>query len=452
MHSIGLELIAIILLIGVNGFFALSELAVLTARKHALKRQAEEGNRRARLVVRLQADMDRFLSSIQIGITMVGILAGVFSGATMASKFAMVFARLDWLEPYARSLSIGIIVAVITFLTLLFGELVPKRIALAAPERTAKGVAPAIALVAAIFKPAVSVLTACVVACIRILGLHHVPARPISDEDIKSLVEEARLHGVFEDEERDMIYRVIRFGDRSVSSLMTPAVDVAVIDPNDEPDRILAVIHAGNFSHYPLAKRDFSRMYGVIHVKRILHAMREQWPLPLRELADEPIVVKKESRALELLRIFKREGESMALVVDAGGNVVGIVTIKDILEALVGEIREPGEAPALVRREAKGFWVFEGRALLEDVFEMLGVPPPTDHRFNRVKTLSGLVQAYQDDVSNLEKPFRIHGVEFEIISRKGVQIQRIRARAIHDDTESKEASSDEGAEEIGGSH
>ncbi len=426
--SLFFELVAIVLLIGVNGFFALSELAVLTARKHTLKRQAKAGNRRAALVVRLQSDMDRFLSAVQIGITMVGILAGVFSGATLATTLATLLGRVAWLAPYAQSVSIGLIVALITFVTLLFGELVPKRIALAYPERTAAFVAPIIAIVASVFKPAVWLLSECVAWCVRLLGMSRTPARSISDEDVKSLVEEARMRGVLEDSERDMIYRVIRFGDRSVSSLMTLACDVTVLDPSESPEQLISVIRSRNYSHYPLAKHDLSRIYGVVHTKQLLDVMINHTPFTLRELADEPIVVKKESRALELLELFKREGESMALVVDDLGEVVGIVTAKDILEALVGEIREPGEAPAAVYHEPGGAWIFEGSMLLEDAFEKLGVPPPTDHLFNRAKTVSGLILAYQDEEPTVGKIIEIHGVKFEILSRKGVQIKRIRAQ------------------------
>jgi putative hemolysin len=423
MLTLVLELGVIALLIAVNGIFSMSEIAVLTSKRHQLEQDARKGSARAGMVLELAGRPERFMSAVQVGITLIGILTGVFSGATISELLAArIAAATSLTADVSEGLAVALTVTGITYLTLIFGELLPKRIALSSPNAAAKAIAPVIRLVQAAAGPVVAVVSHNVLFLSRKLGIGD-EGNPFTDDDVRSVIEEARLRGVIEAQEKDMLHRVMRFADLRVSAVMTHRSRIAHLDLADGQERNLETMRAANHSNYTVVDGSPDNLVGFVSVKDLIGLRPDGQGL--RSVLQEPIFVQESFSAMSLLRAFRETANKVAIVVDEYGGIQGLVTPTDILESLVGEIRDdPLDHPDILERE-DGSYLVDAHAPLYDLFERLGIDVHEDREVQSFNTVSGFVVHHLDGAPAESDSFVHKGFRFEIVDMDGQRVDKI---------------------------
>jgi putative hemolysin len=394
LDSIGLEAVLILILVIANGLFSMSEMAVVAARKSSLQQRAEQGSRRARIALDLSQNPDQFLSTIQIGITVIGTLAGAFGGLTIAEKLAAYLGRFPQIAAYAEGIGFGIVVVIISYLSLIIGELVPKRVALTSPERIASAVAPLMQKISRVASPVVRFLSWSTNLVFRLIPIKHSDEGAVTEEEIKSLIEQGTQAGIVKESEQDMVEGVFGLGDRRVIELMTSRLRVVWLEVSDTLDEILRTVRASQFSRFPVCEGSLDHVIGIVHVKDILPATAGLDGLDLRKIVREPLFVPETVNALKLLEMFRMTGAEAALVVDEHGGVEGLVTMADIIKAIVGALPEGGKALAqrAVQRDDCS-WLVDGLLPISELEELIGKREidPQDGSFT---TVGGLVMAH----------------------------------------------------------
>jgi putative hemolysin len=423
-----IELAIVIVLILVNGLLALAELAVVSSRRARLQALVDReviGSRRA---LALASNPGRFLSTVQVGITLVGVLSGAFSGATLGLHLAEWFAHLGLPTGVAEVVGVGLVVAVITYFSLVIGELVPKQIALRNPEKIAVRVAPAMTAVARIASPVVSFLDISGRAVLRALGYKAQPGHRVTDEEIRSLMAEAETAGVIEPGERAMIAGVMRLGDRPVRAVMTPRREVDMLDLSADPDDIRRTIVESVHSRLPAHAGTPEEMLGVVQAKDLLDAyLREQRP-DLRAQVRPAPNVPDTADALDVLDVIKASPVHMALVHDEYGQFEGVVTNANILEAIVGDFRtdEGPVEPEAVQRD-DGSWLIAGSMPADEMAERLSIALPPERSYH---TAAGFVLSQLGHLPDIGESFDSQGWRFEVVDLDGRRIDKILARRI----------------------
>lgn len=418
------ESLLIFALLLLNGFFAMAELAVVSARRARLQPFADRGHRGAQVALYLAKQPGRFLSTVQIGITLIGILAGAFGGATLARELGHVFAAWPSLAPHSEMLAFGLVVTVITYLSLIIGELVPKQLALKRAERIAMLVARPMATLAWLAAPLVSLLEMSTRLGLRLLGVSAAAGQTVSDEEIKSLIAEAADAGVVERAEQQMISGVMRFADRSIQKLMTPRPNIIWLDLADDPEAIKRTLQESTYSRFPVARGNIDEVLGIVQVRDMLNQSLAGEALDLERLLREPLIVAETAKALRVLEILKESPLHMALIVDEYGSVQGLITATDILEAIVGELNEPGSADeaAIVARE-DGSWLIDGGLPVDELQALLKLRelPDKEH----IHTLAGLVLDQLTHVPVAGEHFEFDGYRFEVVDMDGLRIDKV---------------------------
>jgi putative hemolysin len=421
-----LESLAILGLILVNGFFALSEMALVAARKTRLKAMAEQGSRRAGIALQLKAKPDKFLSTAQIGITLVAILTGAVGGATIAGRLQERLASIPALEPYSGPLSLVLVVIPIAYLSIIVGELVPKKLAVGYPEKMSRLTAPVMHLFMRLAMPAVRVLSGSTRAVVRILRITPPKEPEVTEEDIRGLIREAVIHGELEHAEREILERVFRLDDLQVGSLMTHHSRIVWLDPDDPREVNLEKLIGHPHSRFPVARKDPFRVLGVVKAKEVLGAYLMGNANGLEDHLHKLETVPHTMRVLRLLELFRKKDQMhFALVVDELDTPRGVVTFNDILEAMVGDIPTPQAypEPAAVRRE-DGSWLLDGMMDLEEVRAALGLNRQMSDEEPGYGTLAGFVLAHGGEPA-IGKHFDWGGYRFEIVDMDGRRIDRI---------------------------
>jgi putative hemolysin len=417
------EIAIVVVLIVLNGLLALSELAVVSSRPGRLKVLVQQGAHGSRRAVALAADPGRFLSTVQAGITLIGVVAGAFSGATLAGRLSGWLIEQGLSERVAEPLAYGSVVTLITYLSLIIGELVPKQIALRNPERVACLVAPAMTWLSRIASPLVTLLDLSGKAILTLLGQRSVPAARVTDEEIRSLVAEAESAGVLEPEERAMITRVMRLADRPVRAVMTPRHDVDMIDLADDDETNRRRIMETGHSRLPVYEGADDVVLGVIQAKDLLDRCLENTPLNIRDAMRPAPVVPDTMDTLEVVALLKSSPVHMGLVHDEYGHFEGIVTSADILEAIVGEFRhEEGVTEPNVVRRADGTYLVSGSMSADELAERFGIPLPQDRSYH---TVAGLALAGFGKLPETGDTVRMHGWQFEVVDMDGRRIDKI---------------------------
>lgn len=422
------EIIVTLLLILLNGVFSMSETAFVSARKARLQQRADSGDANAQAALELMDAPNRFLSTVQIGITLIGILAGAFGGATIALSLSAYLGRIPWLAPYAETLSLAIVVALITYLSLVIGELVPKRIALNAPERIATAVVRPMRLLSLLASPLITFLSISTEAVLRLLRVRPSSEPPVTEEEITNLIEQGRLAGVFEETEQDLVERVFRLGDRRVSALMTPRVDISWIDIDDPLDQIQQRIIQSARTRFPVCQGILDNVLGIVHVRDLYVQLASGQPLDLRALIRPALFVPDSTRAFSLLERFKQTGSSIALIVQEYGEIEGVITLTDLLEALVGDLpaaNEPTEQEAVQRED--GSWLLDGALSLEELQDLLGVEYLPDEDSRSYETLGGLVMHQLGRIPVVPDSFEWAGWRFEVMDMDGRRVDKVLA-------------------------
>ncbi len=416
------DILVIAVLIVLNGFFAMSELAVMSSRRARLEHMADEKVRGARTALQLLDDPTRLLSATQIGITLVGVFAGAYSGATLAEPLSTL---LTGFGHYAYPVSLAVVVVAITYLSLVVGELVPKRVAFNNPERVAASVAPFMARLSVAGAPVIFILRLSTDALVKLLRIPDRPDNPVTEEEVKRLIAEGTRTGVFHVAERDMIDGVLRLADRSVKSIMTPRVEVDWIDLDDPPETIRREIAESGHSRYPAGRRGLDELAGIIHTKHLLDRVATGGGFDVTASLRSPLVVHEATPVLRLLEMFRENPLHMAVVVDEYGVLEGIVTPTDILTAIAGELPEDLtdiEEPSAVARD-DGSWLMDGMLGIHEVERIL---VRKDMRGDEdFETLAGFVLARLARIPQVGDRFEWDGLKFEIVDMDGRRIDRV---------------------------
>src|SRR5918996_6000406 len=419
-----LILLALVLL---NGYFAMAELAVVSARPPRLEALArQKASRAARQALALARDPGRVLSTVQIGITLIGISAGAFGAARLAEPLAQVLARVPALAPVSAQIAYSLVVILITYLSLIVGELVPKHLALRAPERIAALVAPPIDLLSRISTPAVWLLDRSSRFVLRLLGSETQPPETVTEEEVRMLIAEGTRTGVFHRQEQDMIGRVLRLADRPVGAIMSPRVGLVWLDVEKAPAKIARIIRESGHSRFLDGKGSLDDLLGVVHVRSLLEACLAGQPLDLRAALRPVLVVHDSMAVLRVLEALRQARVSMALVVDEYGEVEGVVTAEDVLEAVVGDMpeRRLGEEPAIVERE-DGSLLMDGMLAIDEVKLALGFDSLPDEK--TYHTLAGFILAQLGRVPEEGQSVAYGGWRFEVVDMDGRRIDKILA-------------------------
>lgn len=428
-----LELLIVIALIILNAFFALSEMALMTSRKLKLKQMAQD-SRGARVALHLAEHPDNLLSTVQVGITGLGILTGMFGGDAIGAIIA------DWLAGFWPSAPryttlIGSITAVtlITAGSVIFGELIPKRLALTNAETIASVVAIPLDWLSRIARPVVFVLGAINRAVLRLLGIRDDNRGAVTEEEIRLLVTESHEQGVIDVDERNMMNRVLRLGDRTADSLMTPRKKIVWLDTAASYEDNLKVMRESQFSRFPVYRAGDQDVVGVLEVKSLLDRFADRSPEIFRNLR-EPLFVSESTHAMKLLEIFREEQQSLALVVDEYGEIQGLVTISDLMGAVVGRLQaaENTEEDALVVMRDDGSLLVDGSLPNDDLRELLGgVNLPDDDEYN---TIAGLVIEHFGRIPHVGESFELDGWRFEVVDLDGARVDKLLLQRLPEET------------------
>ncbi|HPF73054.1 MAG: HlyC/CorC family transporter [Rhodanobacteraceae bacterium] len=426
------QLLIVLLLMLFNAFFAMSEMAVLTSRKIKLKQMAES-SRRARKALHLAEHPESFLSAVQLWITLLSLLTGYFGGESMGERIAEPLAHVDWLAPYADQIGFVSGFLLMLFLFGLIGELVPKRIGTLHPEPIAAAVAYPMDFFAKLAKPFVLALSFCTRAILRLIGLRPPDASQVSEEEIRLLVSESHEQGVIDDDERNMMNRVLRLGDRTAESLMTPRIRVTWLDAEAPVEENLQVMRETPYSRYPVYRGSDQEVLGVLEAKALAGRIGKEIP-DLFAVMKPPLFVSESTRAMSLLEIFRDEVQTLALVVDEYGDIQGLVTVNDLLSAVIGRLQHAREhsAEAQVVDRPDGSYLLDGGVSTEDLQELLNLsstPEDEEHDYN---TVAGLVIAHFGRIPNTGEWLDWAGWRFEVVDLDGARIDKLLVSPIPD--------------------
>ena len=424
--SIGTEILIIALLIVANGVFAMSEMAVITSRKSRLEDWVKKGNSRAKVALDLALSPNRFLSSVQIGITLVGILAGAFAGRSVAEAVADQLRSVPTLGIYNREIGLGLVVLTITYLTLVIGELVPKRLAMRHPEAIASWMAVPLLLFSKMTAPMVHLLSISTDFVCRLFGKPQAAEPPVTEEEIRTLVQQGTEAGVFEEEAEEMVEAVLRLGDKTARSLMTPRTQIAWLDLNSDMEQIRKSIFESGRSRFPVAAGSLDNVTGVVQAKDLLAHILAGKAIDLTALIQQPLFVPRTITALELLESFKKTNKHIALVVDEYGGIEGLLTHHDILEAIAGDIpvgERPSDPKAVQRHD--GSWLLDGMLSVDEFKEIFHIETLPGEKRDAYQTLGGFVFNQMGRVPTVAESFEWRGLRFEIVDMDGKRIDKV---------------------------
>ena len=426
MLGVSLQIAVIVALTLLNGLFAMSETALISSRKARLRQRAEEGDKGARAALELADSPTRFLSTVQIGISLIGVLSGAFGGAALAVPLAEALRGVPALAPYAGPLSFGAVVVAITYLSLIIGELVPKRLALNGAEAAISRVAGPMRLISAITSPAVWFLSASTEGVLKLLGVRQTGTPAVSEQELEILMEEGARAGVFEEEERDLVQRALRLDDRPVRELMTPRPNVVWLDADDPPEDVRRQAQAAGHSFFPVARGDLDDLLGIASVKEAWGRQVPGKPADLLGSLQRSPLVAEGAPVTDALEAFKRSGLPISLVIDERGHIEGLVTLTDVLEALIGEVPdedEPAEEP-IVRREDDSLLV-DGLLGANELRGHLGLGALPREEEADYHTVGGLVMDNLGRVPAAGDRFEWDGHTFEVLDMDGRRVDKV---------------------------
>ncbi len=430
MSDVIFEIVIIFALIVVNGVLAMSEIAIVSARKARLLSRAEEGDHRARAALELANHPNRFLSTVQIGITLVGIFAGAYGGANVSDQLALALRTYGPLEPYADALALGLVVMSITFLSLIVGELVPKRIGMHSPERIASAMARPMRILSIVMAPLVHLLGMTTDFVLHLLRLKTYAEEPVTEEEVSLLIEQGTRAGVFAEEEQDLVERVFRFADQTAGELMTPRVEIVALDVQDPVEINRQKLGGQTHARFIVCEGGLDNVLGFIHVKDILAQSLQAEHVDILAVLRHPHFLPDSVSALRVLELFRSSGVHLALVVDEYGGIAGLVTLDDILEAIVGDIPWVGETaePAIIGRE-DGSYLVDGMLLIDefkDAFDIKSLPNEDNGSF---RTLGGFVVTHLGRIPSVAEAFDWDRFHIEVVDMDGNRVDKVMIRA-----------------------
>lgn len=425
-----MDILIILGLILINGIFAMSEIAIVTSKRIRLQKLSENGSRGAKAALDLSDSPSRFLSTIQVGITLIGIFNGAFGEASLVERLTPEVALIPVVGMYAREIALAVVVVGITFGSLILGELVPKRIAMQYPEIVASVVAAPMLWLSRLMGPFVRILTATTEFILRILGMHHKKDDSMTEEEIAGMIREGTDAGLFEKTEHDIVSRALRLDDQRVAALMTPRLDVHFIDLEDSIEINLAKIADSSYNRFPVCRGDISRIIGIVHAGSLFEqAIRGNaiTTVDIEAATRPPLFVPETISAMQLLETLKKNRAELALVIDEYGEIEGIVTLSDVLGALVGDVSvidEHHEEDGIRRDD--GSWLIDGGVSFDRFRELLD----TDVHFpeegsGTYHTLAGFVMTFLGQIPKMSDAFEWEGYRIEVVDMDRNRIDRL---------------------------
>ncbi len=429
-----MEIVILLMLFVVNGLFSMSEIAVVSARRARLQHLANEGNHRAATALALAREPSNFLSTIQVGITFVGIFSGAFGEATLSRELAQTLAAVPSLAPYSDALALTIVVVAIAYFSLIIGELVPKRLALQNPEMIASLTAAPMRLLSKIAYPIVALLSHSTDLVLRMLGAAKSRQSPVSEDEIRVLMEQGARAGVFEQYEKRLVQNVLLLDERSIVAEMTPRLDVVFIDLNEPLEGNLRKIVDSGHSRFPVCRGGPEHIVGVILAKDILARQVAGEPVDLAACMLEPLYVPETLTCIRMLETFKTSNLHIALVVDEYGDFQGLVTLNDILEAIVGDLSASGEGDGqMIVERTTGSWLIDGMLDTIDLKELLGVSELPGEDDNVYHTLGGMMMIQIGRIPQPADAFEWGGYRFEVVDMDGPRVDKVLVSRITED-------------------
>jgi putative hemolysin len=420
LSGIAFEVLFMLLLLLANGVFAMSEMAVVSSRKTKLQQLANEGNKRASAALELANNPNDFLSTIQIGITLIGTLIGALGGATIAERLALWLRTIPALVRYSDAISLAVVVLAITYLSLILGELAPKRLALYNPERIASAMTGPMRFLSRAAFPAVRLLSFSTDAVIKLFGIKPPAESSVSEEELQVLLQEGTDAGVFEESEQDMVQGVFRLGERRVSALMTPWTEIVWLDINDSPEDIRMALTESHYSRFPVCEGSLDQVRGIVQAKDLLAHVLAGESLDLKGALQKAQFVPESTPAAKALEMFKRTHTPFALVINEYGGIAGLVTMTDIVEEILGDM-EPGDPEAVQRQD--GSWLLDGMMLIEDLKEHFQIGKLPEE--GEYQTLGGFVMMQMGRVPTAGDHFDWDHFRFEVMDMDGNRVDKV---------------------------
>ena len=435
------QIFLLFILILINGLFSMTEMAVVSARRARLQTFLDDGDQRAKTVLELLDNPNDFFSTIQIAISLIGVITGAVGAQTFAHYLVDVLVKVPFLKGIAQPLSVLLISMLITYFSLVIGELIPKRIATGNPEKIAMAMCGPIKALSVIFRPIVRVLSFSTDTGLKILGIKENEENTVSEDEIKVMIEQGKQDGVFEANEQNIVESVFRMSDRTVDALMTPRTELPWIDLESPMEESLKEIAESTYHYFPLVRGNPDDVIGVLSSKNLLDAYIRGEKIDLEKIAEPPLFVPESKPALSLLDDLKASESNFAVVLDEYGGFSGMITPYDLLNELVGDVTNIGDEPndeddILVR--ADGSWNFDGLVDIEEFKEAIGVRELPDEDRVGYQTLAGFILSYLGTIPTVGKQFDWNNFHFEIADMDGLRIDRILVRRIEPDTEKTE--------------
>ncbi len=420
------EIIIILVLIFANGLFAMTEMSIVSSRKSRLENMAANGSKGAQAAIKLSEEPTPLLSAVQIGITLIGILTGAFGGSKLSSYLASALNTIPILRGYSDAISLAVVVGIITYLSLIIGELVPKKLALNNPESIAAAVARPMSAFVRINRPLVHLLSLSTTMVMKLLRAKPPEEPPVTEEEVRVLIGQGAQHGVFEKAEREMLEKIFILGDMRVGALMTPRTQIKWLDLEDNDQYNLRIIRNTNHLFFPVARGNLDDIVGVIYSNELLASYIPGRPLHLEQSSRQPLYIPKNTPALKVLEKFKETGIYVALVVDEYGGISGLISLYDIAEHIVGEMPYLGEDddPDIITRD-DGSWLVDGMLSAEELKELLNVDHFPSEERGYFQTLGGFIVSYLGRIPKTSENFEWNGFIFEIMDMDKARVDKV---------------------------
>lgn len=419
----GIEVLIILLLILANGVFAMSEIAIVSAKKNLLEQASAKGNAGAKIALKLANEPSEFLSTVQVGITLIGIIAGAYGGKNISEDVAEQLNHITWLAGYTQTISFIIVVGVITYLSLIIGELVPKRLALDHAERIAIVTAPIMLLLSRATKPIVLILTWSTTSILRVLGVKRSTESSVTEDEVNYLVNIGTKAGVFEVEEKNMVRRVLHLDTLPVSAVMTPRSEIIWFDTLKSTEENMRGIIAHGYSYFPVCKGSIDTVIGIAAIKNFLALQQKD---TIDSIVSAPIITPMHTTVLDLLGLFKSSGKRIALVIDEYGGVRGLVSLGDILEAITGDIHSDDRQHdiEIVQRDETS-WLIDASLPIHDFVTHFDLPDDFFKKRSNYSTLAGFMLNHYKEIPHIGAKFMYKGWQFEIVNSTGPKIDTV---------------------------
>ncbi len=426
MNNIFFSILIIFVLIIINGIFAMSEISLISARKVRLQQMSKDGVRSAQVALDISENPNKFLSTVQIGITLIGILSGALGGASISADLSLIFQKVSWLKPYSEFLSVAIVVLLTTYFSLVIGELIPKRLGMNSPEKIASAVAMPMKFISRLTSPIVKLLSASTEIGLKILGIQKSKDPIITEEEIKILMKQGTQSGIFESAEEDMVTGIFRLGERYIDSIMTPRTEIEWIDLEEPFEVILEQVIKSNHNRFPVATGELDNVQGMLLGKDLLSKSLNGVIPSIPDIIQPPLFVPDSTSALKALDLIKEAGSHAALVIDEFSGVLGMVTLYDVLKSIVGSIPTAGEEEdiQIIQRE-DGSWLIDGLIAIDDVKELLGIETLPEEDRVGFQTLGGFMMTMLDSIPEVGQFFDVYNMRFEIMDMDGKRVDKV---------------------------